>query len=42
MPRFAGCLLFAKGNIQRPEIDFRYTPNNGHPSADVGFRADFV
>jgi hypothetical protein len=28
--------LWLQGDIQSPEIDFRFTPNNGHSEAHAG------
>ena len=31
-----------KADIQSPETDFRFTPNNGHSSTNVRFLPDYT
>ena len=34
--------LWLKADMERPEIDFRFTPNNGHTMTNVRFLRDYV
>ncbi len=34
--RASGFVLWLQADLQSPEIDFRFTPNNGHSEAHAG------
>ena len=42
MSRYSNVRVWLKADIQPPEIDFRFTPNNGHSSSNVRFLPDYV